>query len=399
MSTPSYTKSIVKQVMTTQQIQELIQKYFKGETTEEEENKIHLWYSTELEEALEANFSEEELNHSKAKIYNQTVEQLGWKNESVKVKKSHLLYYIAASILLTLTIGLYFYSIKSVDQKTHYTKLLKGDIGPGGSNATLQLANGKIIQLNPSVKGAVYNNEGIKIEQLANGKLVFKILENHQIDQKQNVIQTPPGGQYQIILPDGSEVYLNASTTFKFPTKFDTEVRKVEIKGEAYFNILKANKAGKSIPFIVESDLQKIEVLGTQFNVNNYADEEEIKTTLIEGAVRVSSTGLISSKILAPGEQATLNQNGFTVNKVDINTAIAWKNGDFIFDNEDLHSIMRKISRWYDVEVLYDNYTDNIHFSGAVSKYKNLSEAIKIMELTNKVKFKIEGRRIRVLSI
>src|SRR5690606_30381367 len=200
-------------------------------------------------------------------------------------------------------------------------------------------------------------------------------------------------------LPDGTKVWLNASSILKIPSVFDGKLRKVELEGEAYFEVehVEDNKYSR-VHFVVNGKDQKIEVLGTNFNVYSYTDETAVKTTLLEGSVRVIVPATGQGVLLKPGQQSVVNKGAITMGKADMESDIAWKNGDFIFNNESLTSVMRKLERWYDVEVEYEGEFTDLRFSGAVSRSKNISEVLKIMTLTGKVKFSIAGRRIIVMT-
>lgn len=205
-----------------------------------------------------------------------------------------------------------------------------------------------------------------------------------------NTVSTPTGGQYHLLLADGTNVWLNAASSIRYPTAFTRAERKVEITGEAYFEV--AHNVAK--PFRVQSSRQVVEVLGTHFNVNSYADENETKTTLLEGSVKV--TGSSGFKLIKPGQAAVLKGNHLAVAEADVEEAVAWKNGYFKF-NDNLEVIMDKVARWYDVSIVYQSKPDpDYTFVGEISRGRNLSEILKIMEYTGKVHFEIEGRRIIV---
>ncbi|MDO8994551.1 MAG: DUF4974 domain-containing protein, partial [Daejeonella sp.] len=209
-----------------------------------------------------------------------------------------------------------------------------------------------------------------------------------------NTLSTPMGGQYQLSLPDGSRVWLNSGSSIRFPTAFIGKERIIELKGEAFFDI----RENKKMPFIVRTNnSMDIRVLGTQFNVMAYDDEKNINTTLLEGSVQILKES--GTAFLEPGQAAILNKGTgkIKVAAADIEEAVAWKNGFFIFSNENIESIMRKVSRWYNVEVDYQGNLSNKDFVGTISRDKNISEILKMLELTGAVHFRIEGRRITVM--
>lgn len=269
-----------------------------------------------------------------------------------------------------------------------------GDVAPGGNMATLTLGNGKTVQLSSARSGVVINtslltyNDGSAVEVSAgNG------------NGESMVAATPRGGTYQIILPDGSKVWLNAASSLKFPSTFkDLQVRKVELTGEAYFEIAKVRKAGSKdgmVPFIVSSNGQEVEVLGTQFNICGYPEEAHIKTTLVEGSVRING-GTGQPVLLQPGQQAVWTNGAVAVRQADIEEAVAWKNGYFMFNDEPLGSIMQKLSRWYNIDPVFEDDLTKHTFFGMVSKSKPISAVLRIMQTTGGVHFKIEGQKVIV---
>ena len=279
--------------------------------------------------------------------------------------------------------------------------LLKKDIVPGGNKATLTLANGKKIILDQVANGKVAEENDITISKTSNGKLIFQVTSAapgfHTADQmSRNMVNTPGGGQYQVNLSDGTKVWLNASSSLKFPTAFAGKTRSVELSGEAYFEVAK----DKQHPFIVSYNQMSVRVLGTHFNIKAYDDEQQSNTTLLEGSVSLSSGD--AQSILKPGEQGLFNQR---TGKLAVSVApdggdgsVAWKNGDFMFLNEDIYTVMRQISRWYDVDVEYQGHFKDLQFRGVISRFKNISEVLKLLELTDAVHFKVVGRRVIVMT-
>ena len=314
--------------------------------------------------------------------------------------------HIAATVLLVLSTALYFFSDRnSLEPKYSVPNISRHEITPGGNKAILTLADGSKIILDDSAKGEVAKQAGITITKTADGQLVYTIANVNRTAQDvqltYNTIETPKGGQYQINLPDGSKVWLNAASSLHYPTRFTGQERKVSLIGEAYFEVTR----NSAMPFRVACNNQEIEVLGTHFNINSYTDEEIIKTTLLEGSIKVISTNDFFSKeiagvILKPGQESQIVVGGIKTIKVvnvDSDEAVAWKNGYFMFNYEGIQSIMRKISRWYDVEIEYKGNIPNDRFGGSVSRFKNVSEVLDLLELTGQVHFKIEGRRITVM--
>jgi ferric-dicitrate binding protein FerR (iron transport regulator) len=301
----------------------------------------------------------------------------------------------AASIVILITAGTYFW-ISSNSRKDFTTTDIasahfKNDIAPGSNKAVLTLDDGSTIILDDVHKGVIAHQSNTKVVKLADGQLAYNAIKAKPSQILYNTITTPRGGQYKLVLPDGSRVLLNAASSIRFPVAFVGNERKVDITGEVYFEVTK----DKSRPFKVSVNDMNIEVLGTHFNVMAYDNESLIKTTLLEGTVKVSKDEI--QTVLSPGEQAQLdNQGKIKVDKnVNITETVAWMNGWFIFNSEKIEDIMRQVSRWYDVDVVYEGKIINETFTGMVSRNSNVSQVLKIMEEAG-IKFKIEGRRIIV---
>ena len=285
------------------------------------------------------------------------------------------------------------------------------DVAPGGNKAMLTLADGSTIDLDEAKNGLLVRQGGSRLVKQNGGQLAYtgdgragtaitgtaiKGMATNEIQY--NLLTTPRGGQYQLILPDGSKVWLNAASSLKYPATFTGKERMVELKGEAYFEIAK----NADIPFRVSVDNgrgegpMQVEVLGTQFNVKAYADEPAINTTLLEGAVRVHRNG--KAAMIRPGEQAKLNGAGMLkVEMADTEEAVAWKNGLFRFDEATIEDVMRQLSRWYDVEVVYVNEAPKDLFRGEIYRNVNVSKVLKVLEASG-VRFTVEGKKILVQS-
>jgi transmembrane sensor len=366
----------------------LLQKYKEGTCTQEEIARLESWY-LQLNEQNKAHLSREELDEEKWLIW-AAVEAQTSDRPLVKLWPKMA---IAASLLLVLGAGLFFY--QPAQQKPNPTlakqSKYKNDIAPGSVKATLTLADGRKITLDGAKNGALAEQTGIKITKAADGQLIYTVSDSRSANATAfNTIETPKGGQYQIRLPDGTQVWLNAASSMKFPVSFSaSKQRKVELKGEAYFEVAHNTKQ----PFVVKTDRQEVEVLGTHFDVKAYADEKNTKTTLLEGSVKLNK-----GTILKPGQQGLSNSKGLQVRQVNVDEELDWKNKQFILNDEDLQSVMRRLSRWYDVEVVYEGEPADIQFVGVVSSARNISGVLKLMERTGKVDFTIEGRTVKVLK-
>jgi transmembrane sensor len=309
----------------------------------------------------------------------------------------------AAFILIALSFGLYFFSDTENSTIQYNVGSTQLDIAPGGNKAILTMADGRKISLNDANNGLLVEQSGIRITKTADGQLIYTVSDRpdgrpgyrtQNSELQYNMVETPRGGQYQVILPDGTKVWLNAASSLKYPPSFASlKERRVEMNGEAYFEVAK----DKRHPFIVKTDKQEVEVLGTHFNINTYADEPGVKTTLLEGSVKISQLNTHNSQLLKSGQQSVLTSNGISVSEINAEDAIAWKNGLFRFDNEKLGSIMGKVGRWYDVDVIWqDEGLKNELFGAVTSRFTNVSSLLKMMEQTGDVKFKIGDGKIIV---
>lgn len=335
-------------------------------------------------------------------MLNKTVEE---RNETGKtaviapVVKRFSVVGVAASILLALGIGVYLYfeivrngRPQVTSQQAHTTEALINDIPPGGNRAILTLSDGSVIILDSSSNGRLAMEGSAAVIKLADGRLAYEQAGAGIEKIVYNTMSTPPGGQYELILPDGSKVWLNAASSITYPTVFEGKERKVKIRGEAYFEI--AHNA--SMPFIVGAEDMKITVLGTHFNVNAYPEEAVAKTTLLQGAVKIECG--TNAALLKPGQQAQLAASGKlnVEENADLEAALAWKNGLFYFNGDDLKSIILQLARWYDLEVHYEGSIPKRRFSGYVFRHLNVSEALKVLEM-NQVRFRLEGKKLTVM--
>ena len=307
---------------------------------------------------------------------------------------------IAASILILITTGLYFYKNRTVDDNiaAKVVEPKEAIITPGDDKAILTLSDGTKIILEDAKNGILANQAGVSIQKTSDGELLYSFSNSANTvspETKENVIynkiETPIGGKYQVNLPDGSKVWLNSSSSLRFSALFNGHTREVELSGEAYFDVSK----NKGKPFRVITKDQIVEVLGTQFNINSYSDEGPIKTTLIEGSVKIIYKDKVV--LLSPGQQFQPKELVSAVVEADTEEVVAWKDGYFVFKNEDIKSIMRKLSRWYNVEVSYSGNIPEVGFGGNISRSKDISEVLDVLQLTNAIHFKVEGRRITVM--
>ena len=311
---------------------------------------------------------------------------------------------IAAAVILVISTGYYLLSEHKSRQADNAGNLvqIEQDILPGGDKAVLTLGDGTQILLDTAGNGTLSHQGNSRVMKLNSGQLAYNSSKSSTTSSNEvlyNTITTPRGGQFQIVLPDGSKVWLNAASSLRFPTDFVGGERLVEITGEAYFEVAKFSSpvtSGKgAMPFIVQlTDGSQVKVLGTHFNINAYADEASVNTTLLEGSVLVKKGKSIRK--LAPGQQARMNASGMNIiNGVDLEQVVAWKNGLFNFHEESLQSAMRQISRWYDVEVVFDKGIPDIRFGGKIQRNLKLQQIINGLE-DAEVHFRIEGKKLIV---
>ena len=290
---------------------------------------------------------------------------------------------VAASVL-----GLLFFGVRRLlsphqdqQQQVAAVKAPIPDLAPGSNKAVLTLADGKQIILD-SAQGKIVQQGNLKVTNIA-GKLDYEGKSNAV---EYHTLSTPMGGQYKLLLPDGTDVWLNAASSITYPTAFVGKERKVTITGEAYFEV--AHNARQ--PFHVKVNAVDVEVLGTHFNINGYSDEPFVKTTLLEGSVRIKDHE--KTVLINPGEQARVSQladNAITITTADVDEVMAWKNGRFYYNNADLKTIMRQVMRWYDVNVEYKSNVPLRYFTADISRKNNLSAILKILELSN-IHFRLE---------
>lgn len=384
----------------------LIEKYQQGTITPEESQQLNEWYHSfdDSEVVVE---TEEEMNwlQIKNRLQNKiglTMQVQTAKSQKRWIKKWHIPV-AAAVLLLSLTALLYWQhnNIKTgAADMAKANQPIKQDIAPGGNKAVLTLADGSHIILDSVASGTISQQGMIAVKKLENGVLAYTVAtdttNNLETALTYNTISTPKGGQYQVTLADGTKVWLNAASSIRFPVKFSGTERPVEITGEAYFEVAK----NPSMPFKVKAAGTVIEVLGTHFNINAYTDEATVKTTLLEGKVKITPSGnnhVATSRFLTPGQQALVDPYGSIRinNQADVEEAVAWKNGRFQFNSADLHSILRQIARWYDVDIEYKINTD-LHFTGQITRNENVSKVLEKLKLTGEVTFTVEGRKIIV---
>lgn len=385
---------------------ELIEKYLNDNCTQQQKEIVESWYNNHVQQLPDL-LETPDYTHEKETIWQaisvSNAQLSNKKNNGIKIKSFPFVRIaIAASILMALGIGFWMHA--NYQQKFSGNNRYGSDIAPGSNQATLTLGNGKKINLSHAGKGEIASLQGITIRKTADGQIVYQVAASRSKSAliEYNTVSTPRGGQFEVHLPDGSKVWLNAASSLKFPSAFiPNQNRQVELSGEAYFEVAK----NKAAPFMVKTIKQVVRVVGTHFNIDSYADEPSVKTTLLEGSVKVSSAehgknAIAQNTILKPGQQSLLASGApIKVANVDADDAIAWKQGIFLFEGDSLEDIMQRVSRWYNVTVEFQNPdTKKIKFSGAVSRFATVSHVLKKLELVGDVSFSIENNKIIVLE-
>lgn len=363
------------------QAKQLLDRYLKGQYTPDERALVEEVYAALLASTKdEFQYDLDYLAKEKEILVNININR---KAKTVRLWPR----LIAAAVLLIFTSLAILWITKPVAQDLKIVGVI-----PGTTKATLTLSNGRKIDLVDANNGALAEEGSASIRKDHKGLISYVAAKpGSKLEAPvYNTLTTPKGGYYMVVLADGTNVWLNSTSSIKYPTIFSKEVRIVEITGEAYFEV--AHNADK--PFMVIAGNQKVEVLGTHFNINSYTNEPSIKTTLLQGSVRVTYQG--REQLLKPGQQLAIKNNSFSMYDVETDDVIAWKDGYFEFSNTDIQSAMRQISRWYNVDVQYDGPITTETLTGRISRLKNISEVLKMIQQTRIVNLKTEGRRIIV---
>lgn len=368
----------------------LARKWLAGKITDKERLEFDQWYNSfddghhelftdETEEGMENRIKQ--VIFSRAEISRPGTTKL-WPRIT-----------IAAAAICGIVLGVYFFTDPGRINNRQNNLGDANHIGPGKNAAMLMFSNGKTLSLNEAKTGVIFDREKIRY----NDGTTVETASDDNSGVQMVTASTPRGGTYQFTLPDGSKVWLNADSKISFPSQFNRTGRKVVLEGEAYFEVAK-----KHAPFSVQSRQQEVIVLGTHFNISAYTGEPQVRTTLLEGRIRVTGVAKatrqdVNPVVLKPGEQSLFVNNRITISKVDTGAVIDWKNELFIFDQDRLEGIMKKIERWYDVEAVYlDQNVKGEVFSGRISRFRNVGELLNKLSQTGAVNFKIEGRRILI---
>jgi transmembrane sensor len=374
--------------------EKLIYKYLRKSCSDEERAMVESWHIKDLSESTYLP-SKENINLVNKRMANKLVLHIDNRRKFQRTSKLWQSFALIASVLFILSILTFLYL-----ENTHFSRqtvaknIEQHDVFPGGYKAILTLYDGKKIELHEKgLQTALWQNK-VNISRRTAGELVYHNTSANKGTNVRNILETPRGGQYKLVLPDGTKVWLNSSSRLTYTILFTGKERQVKLIGEAYFEVAK----DPSKPFKVFTSHQIVEVLGTHFNISAYPEENKDQTTLLEGKVKIHHKK--SNRTMKPGQEAILNYKDHKIelHKADIEKNMAWKNDEFIFNGENLQSIMRSISRWYDVDIVFQNNGDQSKYWGTVSRKKNLSSVLKMLESTGKIKFQIKGRRIIAMN-
>jgi len=367
--------------------QQLAEKWLTGKITPEEETEFSEWYNRHQDLPLNI---PRHIATSDQEMHDRILLKINNKIEVEEPKKNGWISYkLMAACLGFFLVSFFIYFMAWRPGKE--AALMENNIPPGSNKATLTLSDGAVISLDDVKTGKVLEQEGIKIEKTADGLLTYtaKEIKGDRGVVRFNTISTPLGGQYKVILPDGTKVWLNAGSSLIYPISFVGNERKVKLSGEGYFEVAKL----KGMPFKVKTNTQEIVVLGTHFNVNAYEDEPVVKTTLAEGSVKVITGGEQVNNggavMLSPGQQSLLSKgNRLSVKTVDVAAEIAWKSGIFSFQNTDIQVVARELSRWYNVEIAFEGELPDVKLWGEMDRNVSATEALEILHYF-KLKYRI----------
>ncbi|QEH41208.1 FecR family protein [Chitinophaga sp. XS-30] len=367
-------------------LQSLLDKYLEGNLTQEERDQLARLMRSPQSQVYFAALLDEQFNDDTRPLTGDAATGERILGELMKqipqttVRRIQIWRWAAAAAILLISLGTYL--LYNSDQPVKVAQ--QTEISPGKNGAILTLADNTQVSLD-TLRNGIIALQGGAVAKVVNGSLVYEAKGNEVM---YNTMHTPNGRQFQIVLPDGTQVWLNAASSIRYPTVFTGRERRVEIKGEAYFEVAKK----KNMPFRVNvNNKAEVEVLGTYFNINAYEEEPSINTTLLEGAVSVGNV------VLKPGQQARITDSIQIVDNIDVSSVTAWKNGFFDFEGQSLRVVMRQLERWYDIKVVYKNNVQDIIFRGKIFRNLKLGDVLYILQKMG-VKFEMEGRTLTVTA-
>lgn len=384
--------------MENNRIEYLAHKWLEHTISPEEGSEFNEWYRNGLDNPV---FIGADYAQSEAELRDRIYKVIERNIQNRRRGGSWLRVVAAAFVVLNIGAMIYWYNSKNQDQAVVHTNSRTVDLAPGTDQATLILSDGSRVQLSDVAQnGRLADQGGVVISKTADGQLIYQVGSSAHPRSEgvvaYNTIETPAGGQYQVILPDGTHVWLNAASSFRYPTFFSKSGnREVQLTyGEAYFEV----SPDADQPFVVSSGRQQLEVLGTHFNVSAYTEEAQIKTTLLEGRVKVTDRLSKETVLLRAGQQSKLSGAGIKVKTLDDSNLLLWKDGKFIFDNESIGTIMQQIGRWYNVEVVFEDPVQDVRLNGSVSRFAHLSTLLSKLEQTGLVRFRREANQLLVMK-
>lgn len=383
----------------------LLEVYSAGKATDEEEQELFSWVAEGNEQPVKEHIDklvssyhsdEAALPVDWGQLYQRIIEEKNARDIRPPVRKMTWIRWAAASVILLMGAGYYFFiAARTGGSQKELVNIeqIRNDVAPPDAvNAVLTLANGKRVILDTAGNGMLAMQGAVEVRKLPDGQIAY---QGTNKEPQYNTLSNPRGSKVLgLTLADGSRVWLNAASSLRYPTAFTGNDRKVEITGEAYFEVAH----NPAMPFVVSKGGTTVQVLGTHFNVNAYDDERSLNVTLLQGSVSVSTVGGRQPRVIRPGEQAQVEKDGTIelVNSVDLDEVMAWKNGLFSFKGAGIESIMRQVARWYDVDVVFEKQVTE-RFYAEVSMSTNVSTLLKMLEATKAVQFSIEGKTIRVM--
>jgi transmembrane sensor len=379
--------------MNKQEVLDLLARYASGNCTQKELQLLEDWYAQRLEQNAWSWESEEE----KAFVHDTLQQRLQnrlYPDPKPKVRK--LWYRVAAAGILLVAAfwGYRLWSDQAMNQEEQF--YISAAVAPGSQAAQLTLEDGSTLRIDEMKIGEVYQGQGVLIKKLASGELVYEVDEKALANQKSaglNTISIPRGAQYQFTLPDGSKVWLNSASSITYPVAFIGDERIVSLSGEAYFEI----EENPSMPFRVKAQHTDVVVTGTRFNVSAFGSHQQVKITLASGGVRIEKDE--QQVALRPGQQSLTasGASGIKVREVDVDEALAWVEGQFLFEDQTIQAIMEDVARWYNVDVEYQGSAYQKRFGGTYSRDKSLNDLLKHLESLSTIRFKVEERRVTVM--
>lgn len=397
------------------ELDSLLKKYRLGKLSDEEEQQLRSFLDTEeapelLSEVWDKSFDAlamEESSESKEGTFRRvmsderlTVQQNNTVSgvQSLSAKRQWIVI-AAASIALAVLAGSIWSFVRQQSDRTEMFADNSQGINPGSDRARIVFDDGSFIELDKLQEDTVLLDKSLQIFKREDGTISYaykgEVPEQTLI---YNTIVTPNGGEYSLVLPDGSQVWVNAASQLRYPLTFAADSREVELEGEAFFEVKQQIRDGSRVPFIVHTGDQRLEVLGTSFNINSYS--KNITTTLVEGSVALTYPHTETVQYLKPSQQSSYSKfdQKLQVTAIDPHYATAWRTGSFAFDNASIYDVMDDVARWYDIEVQYEGDLSDVRYNGTISRFENFKQLLQIIEWTDLVTFNVEGRRVIVMK-